>query len=421
MLLEDVGFGTDHQSGTSRVPWDPRIEAAWKAQVAQLHPSAADGGGNETAATHGPLYYGALVPAYLLASASPLSQLTLMRLTSALIGALTVLFAFLLGRELAPRRPLIAVLAALLVAFQPMYGFISGAVNNDVGVNAATAALELLTILVLRRGWRAWTAIPLGVVLLALPAIKETGLAIYPAVGLALLAAFWRHRGRTAFLGAGLTAVAGVLTRVLLARLKDGLRPAAAAAAAGAASGATAASSVSEAEAHPVGFLSYLWQVFLPRLSFMSPHFETGSPPAFLIFVERGWGAFGWYDVLFPRWLFDLLFALMIVVALLALVAARRERRFLRANLPEVGFLLLCPIAVVAGVEAAFYTPGIRPVVAEFGRYAFPAIAPFALIVVGALHAFGRRALPWLGAGLVTAMIGLSFAGQLLTLTSFYA
>jgi len=144
------------------------------------------------------------------------------------------------------------------------------------------------------------------------------------------------------------------------------------------------------------------------------------SLPAFLIFVERGWGAFGWYVVLFPHWVFVVVFVAMLAVAVMAPVAAWRERLFMRANLPEVGFMLLCTIAVVAGVEAAFYTSGVRPVVAEFGRYAFPAIVPFALIVVGALHAFGRRSVVWLGAGLVTAMIGLSVAGQLLTLTGFY-
>src|SRR5205823_11219053 len=72
--------------------------------------------------SHGPIYYTALAPAYLVAGASPLSQLALMRLGSALIGALTVLFTFLLVRELAPGRPWLAVLAALLVAYQPKIG-----------------------------------------------------------------------------------------------------------------------------------------------------------------------------------------------------------------------------------------------------------------------------------------------------------
>ena len=57
-----------------------------------------------------------------------------------------MLFAFLLVRELAPGRPWLAVVAALLVAYEPMYGFISGAVNNDVGVNAGAAALLYLLL-----------------------------------------------------------------------------------------------------------------------------------------------------------------------------------------------------------------------------------------------------------------------------------
>ncbi len=423
LLLEDDGFGTDHQTDTTRVPWDRRVQSRWEAAVRAEHPSASDGGGNETAATHGPLYYGALAPAYALASASPLDELTLMRLTSALIGALSVMFAFLLARELAPRRPLLGVLAALLVAYEPMYGFISGAVNNDVGVNAAAAGLELLTIMVLRRGWRMRLVIPLGVLLLAIPAIKETGLAIYPVVGLALLVALWRHRPRRraeAF-ALGALAAAAIVTRVLLAQLKDGVRPAAVAVAGGGAATISAGSSVSEALHHPLGYLGYLWQVFLPRLSFMAPHFVNPSTPGFQIYVERGFGAFGWYDVLFPKWVFYTVFAVMIAVAAMAVGAAYRERVWLRAHIVEAGFLLLCPIAVVAGVEAAFYTTGARALIAEFGRYAFPAIVPLALLVAGSLHAFGRRHIPWLAAGLLTAMIGLSFAGQLLTLTGFYA
>ena len=149
-----MSFFTDHQVGDTRPPWLSSQQAQLPRRRWQVvHPQRRDGGGNATAATHGPIYYVALAPAYLLAQpASPFSQLTLMRLTSALIGALTVLFTFLLARELAPGRPWLAVLAALLVAYEPMYGFISGAVNNDVGVNAAAAALELLLIRMLRRG-----------------------------------------------------------------------------------------------------------------------------------------------------------------------------------------------------------------------------------------------------------------------------
>ena len=185
--------------------------------------------------------------------------------------------------------------------------------------------------------------------------------------------------------------------------------------------GATATGVASGPLEHPLGYLAYLWEVFLPRLSFMAPHFENTGWPAFVIFVERGWGAFGWYDVFFPQWVYDVILAAMLVVPLLALVAARREWAFVRRRLPEAAILLLTPIAVVAGFEAAFYTIGARGFVPEFGRYAFPAIAPLAVLVVASLHAFGRRWALLAGTGLLAAMLALGYSAQLVTLTGFYA
>jgi len=75
---------------------------------------------------------------------------------------------------------------------------------------------------------------------------------------------------------------------------------------------------------------------------------------------------------------------------------------------------------VIVGFEAAYYTPGVRPTIGEVGRYAFPAIAPLAALVIGALHAFGRRHVLTVGAGLLVAMIALSYASQLLTVGFFY-
>lgn len=419
LALEDIDFTTDHQVGDTRLPWTASAQSHYRAQAAAGHPSAANGGGNETAATHGAIYYAALAPAYILASSSPFDQLTLMRLTSALIGALTVLFAFLLARELAPGRPWLAVLAALLVAYQPMYGFISGAVNNDVGVNAAAAALELLLILLVRRGFSWALALLTGGLLVALPIVKATGDSLYPVAGVALLAALWRHHRRIDLAGLAALAIAALAVHELAGRLGSVFRSTAAA---GGQSGSAAASSAASVVlAHPLGYVAYLWEVFLPRLSFMAPHFETAAPPAFVIFVERGWGAFGWYDVFFPHWLYEVIFAAMLLVAVLAVVAARREWRFVRANLVETGLLVLMPVAVVAGFEAAYYTIGVRPLLAEFGRYAFPAIAPLAVLVVASLHAFGRRFALVGGVVLLVAMLALSYAAQLVTITGFDA
>ena len=420
VALEGSDFPTDHQVGDSRPPWTERQEREYRSAFTTQRPSAANGGGNETAATHGPLYYGALAPAYLLASASPFDQLTLMRLTSALIGALTVLFAYLLVRELAPGRPWLAVLSALLVAYQPMYGFISGAVNNDVGVNAGAAALELLLIRMVRRGPTVRLGLLTAVVLILLPLVKGTAYALYPVAAIAILAALWRHHRRSSVAGWAAFALTAIVLRVLSSRIGGIFRPVSGTSAATTESG-TVSGSTSQALAHPLGYLGYLWQVFLPRLSFMAPHFESVSSPAFVIFDERGWGAFGWYDVFFPHWVYVVLLVAMLLPVALGIVALLRESRFVRSHAPELAILALMPIAVVAGVEAAFYTTGVRPVIAEFGRYAFPAIVPLVAFAVGSLHAFGRRRMLYVGAGLLVAMLALSYAAQLTTLTGFYA
>lgn len=424
LALEDESFFDDHQVGDTRAPWTARAQTVYRRQVAATHPSSSNGGGNETAATHGAIYYAVLAPAYWLASSSPFSQLTLMRLASALIGALTVVFAFLLARELAPGRPWLGVLAALLVCYQPMYGFISGAVNNDVGVNAGAAALELLMILMLRRGVKLWLGLLTGALLLVLPIVKETAFALYPVFALALAATLYRHHRRTDLRGWAALVLAALAARGLSLRLAHVFHPVLTAGAGpgGAPSEAgSVGASTREALAHPLDYLSYLWQSLLPRLPFMTDHFPNHFP-AMVIFVERGWGAFGWYDVFFPHRVYEVVLVAMIAVPILGLFALWREwDSFVRRNAVEFALLALMALAVVAGFEAAFYTPGVRPFFAEFGRYTFPAIAPLAVLVVASLHAFGRRWVLPAGVVLLVAMVALSYAGQLVTLTGFYA
>jgi hypothetical protein len=421
LALEGISFFTDHRAADSRPPWLSAQERYFSSQAARLHPRANDGGGNETAATHGPIYYAALAPAYTIAGSSPFSQLILMRLTSALIGALTVLFTFLLVRELISGRLWLAVLAALLVAYQPMYGFISGAVNNDVGVNAAAAALELLLIRMLRRGITIPSGALTGGVLLALPSIKGTGLSLYPVAALVFLIVLWRRHTRAEVLGWVALVLSATLVGELSTHLLGGLRPESSGI--GTSMISTNADAVSKALHDIPDFLSYLWQVFLPRLPFMAPHFPASVYPAYVIFVERGWATFGWYTVSFPHWVYVVILIAMLSAIPLFVWAARREWSWVRRHWLELVAVVAMPVAVIVGFEAAYYTPGVRAAgdLGEVGRYIFPAIGPLAVLVVGALHAFGRRLMLGVGVGLLVAMIALSYASQLLTLSSFYA
>lgn len=409
-------MNTNHQGADTRAPGLAADEQAWRAAVARTHPSSSDGGGFSAAgSSHGPLYYLALAPAYLLGGRSVFAQLTLARFASALIGSVSALFACLIMLEFAPRRAWLAVMAGLLVAFHPMYGFMSGVVDNDVGVNAGAAAVELLLIRMLLRGITVRLAAMTGALLLLLPIVKGTGYSLFPVAGLALLATLWRHHRRGQLAAFGAFFLAAFAAQTGWGRLSSVFhRPV-----------FTTPSGQSPftgplALHQPGGLLSTLWETFLPRLPFMVPHF-VDPHPGFTIFVVRGFAAFGWYTIYFPGWVYDVIYTTMLIVGALALVALVRERAYVRSRWYAIAILLLFPMAVIAGFMAAFYTPGVQGLVPEFGRYAFPAIAPLAVLVIASLHAFGRRAVLVAGTVLVVASIGLSYASQVLTLTGFFA
>jgi hypothetical protein len=403
-----------------RPPWLAVDQRAWEHEVAAIpHPADNGGGATVAASPHQPAYYALLAPAYLaVRSQSTFSQLTAMRLVSALLGALVALCAFGVLREVLPRQPTAAVAAGLLVAFQPMFGFISGAVNNDNGINAAAALALYLTIRALQRGltWR--IALALGATLAFAPLMKETGYEIYPAVAVGLVGMVWRRHRLIDTRAWAALAAAFLAVREGWSLLQPVFYPPVAGHAEG--GGIVAAGALTTAEQMPGRFLVYLWELFLPRLSFMGDLFPPGWPFR-EIYVERGWGAFGWYTWVFPGWVYTAIILAMGLVALLALSAAVRERVAALSRFFEVAVIALFPICVLVAVEAAFFAPdGGRTVVAEQGRYIFPAIAALAAIAVGGTFGLGRRWHVPLATALVVAMLGLSYASQWLTLGSFF-
>ena len=419
MYAVDIYSQIAHADG--RPPWLKLDQTSWeRLRASTSHPTDDGGGPTAAASSHQPAYYALLAPAYeAVRSQSAFSQLTAMRLVSALLGAIVAVCAFGIVRELLPNQRVAAAAAGLLVAFQPMFGFIAGAVNNDNGVNAAAALMLYLLIRGLRRGltWR--TALALGAVLAIAPIMKETGYELYPAAGVGLLGIAWRnHRAHDVHAWLALT---GVFVAVLGAwsALHGVFYPSVAGhAAAGGSISSTGM--ISLAEHMPGRFLVYLWQLFLPRLSFMGALFPPGWPFK-AIYVVRGWGAFGWYTWTFPDWVYTVIILAMGVVGLLALSTAARERVCVRARLFEIAVIALWPVCVLVAVEAAFFAPtGGRTVVAEQGRYIFPAIAALSAIAVAGTFGLGRRWHVPLATALVTAMIGLSYASQLLTLGSFF-
>jgi hypothetical protein len=147
----------------------------------------------------------------------------LIRLMSVLLSAATVYLTYLIGREAAPDRPEIALGAAAINAFLPMFLFISGAVNNDnLAVPLASLALLMMIRMVIRHSvpygptpWWGWVV--LGVVIGLAALTKEGTLGLLPmAFGTAVVVAWgWLVRGGSGAITAA--RLAGAVGRVVAA------------------------------------------------------------------------------------------------------------------------------------------------------------------------------------------------------------
>jgi 4-amino-4-deoxy-L-arabinose transferase-like glycosyltransferase len=380
-------------------------------------------GGLQSNSNQPPLYYLLTVPAYYAGSVlgdGLLERMALMRLVSALLAALTTLFVYLFLRELFAE-PWTWAVGALAVAFQPVFGFISGGITPDALLATACAALFFALARAFRRGLTLGRGVGIGAALAvgALAKLNFLGLIQGAFLGLGLLV--WRSRERIrALVPAGAAvgvlmaaSVAYILMNVLVwdRRVWGGGE-------------ATATTNVGGGYgADPLGLsnqLGYTWQLYFPRLPFMADQF--GYFPPYTTWFKGGVGLFGWLDTGFPQWAYDVALGLAVPIVLLAIVGLVRRRGLLVARWPE----LLTYAVVVAGLLAAIGFSGIRyrhdsGQAFEQARYLLPLLplyaAGIALAALGAGRRFGRH----VGAALVVLAIGHTVFAQLLVISRFYA
>jgi hypothetical protein len=248
--------------------------------------------------------------------------------------------------------------------------------------------------------------------------MKGTGFALYPAAVVAVGAMLWRLREARRWAPPGL-ALAGTAAGVFLAwsLVSSVFHRTAVTTPGGQAPGAG-----SPGLKHPVHFASYLWQVFLPKLSFMTDWWPSYSWPFFDLWIVRAFGAFGWYAMTFPDWVYWVVVAVVFLVAGCAVAVLVRRRDAVRRLAWPLILLALVIGGVIAGVHS--YYLGAHPRVgymAEQGRYAFPAITAFAAVTVGSLLVLPRRWVLPAVVALATGMLGFDWAAQMLALTRFYS
>jgi 4-amino-4-deoxy-L-arabinose transferase-like glycosyltransferase len=370
------------------------------------------------ASTEPPLYYAVQAIPYYLGSPNVLVQLQLMRLLGAVFGAMTALLAFLFLRETLPGTPWAATVGGLCVALQPLLAFMSGSVNPDSLLYTVAAAVFLCLARAFRRGLTSRLAIVLGVLIAAgfLTKLNFIGFAAGVYLGLLLLAVRGaRSIGRRGLLEPALVACIGALPGIVYA-LSNVLssRPAF-----GLASGfGGKLSSESQSLSHE---LSYIWELYLPRLPGMT-HYFAGLTTFKDVWFDRSVGLYGWFDTMFAPWVNDVALIPAAIVAVLCARELLARRGILRAHLSELATYAAITVGVLAMVGASSYVGDVIQHEAPFGepRYLLPMLPLFGVVMALAARAGGRRWAPVIGAALVMLILGHDIFSQLQVIARYY-
>ncbi|HEX8051992.1 MAG TPA: hypothetical protein VF517_03305, partial [Thermoleophilaceae bacterium] len=167
-------------------------------------------------------------------------------------------------------------------------------------------------------------------------------------------------------------------------------------------------------------FASYLWQFYLPKLSFQDQFPGLGERPLWNVWHKTSWGAFGQLEVTLPDAAYVILAVVTVAVAAAAVAAVVRRR--VRPDRMAAAFLGLFAVVLLLGLHwVEFRSLGRIEGTTNQGRYLLPLMPIVAVAVAAGLTNLPSR-LRAAGAGLVLAGM---FALQLLSLAvvagRFYA
>jgi 4-amino-4-deoxy-L-arabinose transferase-like glycosyltransferase len=384
-----------------------------------------DGGGLSVATSGLPLYYAVeTVPYRLFSWASLPARLEAMRVLSVLMFAISAALCALIAAELLPRRPWVPVVGGLAIGLSPYTASVASGVTPDVMLLLVSAAVILAVVRAFRRGLTMRRGITLGLLVGAGLLTKLAFFGFAPAAGLALLILIWRDRhalmrtdGRWGLLrvavSSGGAALALPVAYVVYVAVSGGkLLPAGG----GGAPGLPAAQ-VDAFNLHE--FLSYTWQLYLPRLPSQIDQFGFSAP--YETWIKGFAGRFGWLDYQVPEWVVgiarDVVFA---GLALIAIALVRGRRAVWRHRL-EIGVLAVFAAVIAYEIAKKGYDYHRQTgLIFEQARYLFPLAGLYAGAAVLALTAFGRRAAPVLAVLAVALFAVHDVVGVMSTLARYY-
>jgi 4-amino-4-deoxy-L-arabinose transferase-like glycosyltransferase len=327
----------------------------------------------------------------------------LVRFLSILMGAAAVTLTYLIVREVLPDEPALALGAAAIHAFTPMYVFISGSVNND-NLVIPLASLALLMLLkkinsqpqfsVIRPWSLVVSYLPLGFVLGLATLAKTTAVLLTLLTALVVTVRAMRRRSWLEFLVGGLATLIPFLLIVGWWCLRN-----------------------FQLYGDLTGF-----NMFLVILG-------TRDVPADVAqmwrerysFAAGYWGNFGGLNVPMASWVYAVLNALVIVAALGLIILLLRK-------IKTKSYLVLCPSSFVLcflwglGIFLSWLLWWSRITWSSQGRLVFPAISVWSLLLAlglaGWLPSRWRR---WAVAVFAIFLLGLAAAALFAWIRPAYA
>jgi 4-amino-4-deoxy-L-arabinose transferase-like glycosyltransferase len=132
-----------------------------------------------------------------------------LRAFSIALGAITVTAVYHSARLAAPNRPTLAIFAAGLTAFNPMFLFISASVNNDNLVTALNSVVIYLLLITLRDGFDTRRSLLIAVLVALASLSKLSGLVLVPVIALSALWLAYRRRDLRGLIVLGVAMMAG--------------------------------------------------------------------------------------------------------------------------------------------------------------------------------------------------------------------
>jgi hypothetical protein len=166
--------------------------------------------------------------------------------------------------------------------------------------------------------------------------------------------------------------------------------------------------------------LSYMWQLFLPRVPGMNNDFP-GLFTSRELWFNGYVGLYGWLDTAFPVWVYN---AALVPLAAIAALFARGlvfKPGALRSRLGEIVVFALMAVGLMAMVGFASYAefPQLDATFAE-ARYLLPLLPLFAIVLALAVRGAGKRWGPAVGVLIVILFLAHDIFSQLLVTVRYY-